>query len=212
MRRLLFATSTLVFASAAAVFPASAQSAGGNPKSGTASNIDQSDTRSAIAPALPTPGATGTAEDYLRRAQQALRAGRTGEAQEALERAETRLLDRSTTPDSAGQADTSPRVDAVRQALTALGHKNRAGAMSAIQTAMTAADANATSASGGMVAMPGTGGAAPVEPMGTMPAPAGSQAGSVPHSANGVAVNPMGGTNQPDAGNQGSAATTPGSP
>ena len=47
-------------------------------------------------PNLPTTlvGPNATPADYLRAAQQSLQAGRTGEAQQALEMAETRLLDR----------------------------------------------------------------------------------------------------------------------
>ncbi len=62
-----------------------------------ASNIDAADTRSQIAPNLPSPqlGPNAGAVDYLRAAQSSLAAGRTGEAQQSLEMAQTRLLDRS---------------------------------------------------------------------------------------------------------------------
>src|SRR4051812_15455407 len=62
-----------------------------------ASNIDQNDTRSLLAPNLPAPpvGADSDPVAYLRAAQAALQAGRTGETQQALEMAQTRLLDRS---------------------------------------------------------------------------------------------------------------------
>ena len=54
-------------------------------------------TRSTIAPALPSPNLPDGAKpsDALRAAQGALAAGRSGEAQDALEMAETRMLDRS---------------------------------------------------------------------------------------------------------------------
>ena len=67
------------------------------PKSGTASNINSGDTPSQIAPSLPTPsvGEGASTATYLRAAQGAIAAGRTGEAQEALERAQTRRLTRS---------------------------------------------------------------------------------------------------------------------
>ena len=59
-----------------------------------ASNIDGSDTRSTIAPNLPSPslGPDASPVDFLRAAQASLQAGRTGEAQQSLEMAQTRLL------------------------------------------------------------------------------------------------------------------------
>src|ERR1700733_13861679 len=58
------------------------------------SNIDERDTRSLIAQNLPSPpvGENANAVDYLRAAQSALVAGHTGEAQQSLEMAQTRLL------------------------------------------------------------------------------------------------------------------------
>ncbi len=197
MRTLLLASAALLLAGGAAV----AQNAAGNPKSGTASNTDQANTHSELAPALPSAGATGTSEEYLQRAERAVKANRTGEAQEALERAETRALDRSTAVDAASQPDTSPRVTAIRKALMALGHRDRKGAMDAIQMAM-----SAPGDAGGAMPMPAASSAPAGEPMGTMPMPA---AGSGPASANGVPVNPAGGTNLPEAGNQGSSPLPP---
>ena len=83
-----------------------------------ASNIAPSDTRSAVAPALPTPavGPSAPPITFLRAARFSIAGGRTGEAQEALERAETRLLDDTAPPGVAappGLADTR----AARQAL-----------------------------------------------------------------------------------------------
>lgn len=109
------------------------------PASGQASNITPSDTHSAIAPRLPGSAASGvdeTAMGQLRRAQQALSAHRTGAAQEALERAETRLLDRST---PAGMTDTpaqNPVVLTISQAREALGRNDLAGAQSLIAKAL----------------------------------------------------------------------------
>lgn len=73
-----------------------------------ASNIEPSDTRSVVAPALPVPPVPSgsTPREFLQAAREAVLRGRSGEAQEALERAETRVLDRSvsvsmgTVPDS----------------------------------------------------------------------------------------------------------------
>ncbi len=70
------------------------------PQSDTASNIGPADTASTIAPTLPSPaiGNDATSRDYLRTARAALVAGRTGEAQQSAEMAETRALDRAVVP------------------------------------------------------------------------------------------------------------------
>jgi hypothetical protein len=108
------------------------------PASSKASNIDPADSRSDIAPHLPSPGGGPNAspQDYLREANSALGAHQTGLAQQALEMAETRLLDRSTLPDAANQPDQSSMIKQVTQARDALGHGDVSGARSAIQTAL----------------------------------------------------------------------------
>lgn len=118
---------------------------GGNvPLSTRASNINQGDTRSEIAPRLPAPdAASNTPEAFLMAAQRALAAGRTGQAQEALERAETRLLTRSTDPSMANTPDSAPMVMQISQARQALARRDNAGARRAIDMAM------ASNASGG---------------------------------------------------------------
>jgi hypothetical protein len=109
-----------------------------------ASNIDQSDTRSQIAPNLPSPIVAPNASpaDYLRAAQQSLQAGRTGEAQQALEMAETRLLDRSVPIGQVNSPDQNPAIAQVNQALQALAAGDRAQAMQLIQRAIPAAMAS----------------------------------------------------------------------
>jgi hypothetical protein len=108
------------------------------PASQNASNTDAANTKSAIAPHLPMPAAGDSAGPvaYLQAADRALAARRTGEAQQALEMAETRLLDRSTPVDQAGQPDQGPQVQQVSQALKALGDGDLAGARSAVQAAL----------------------------------------------------------------------------
>jgi hypothetical protein len=64
------------------------------PRSDTASNLNAATTHSDLAPNLPAPGDDGI-RGLLAEARQDLLAHRTGAAQEALERAETRALDRS---------------------------------------------------------------------------------------------------------------------
>jgi len=110
-----------------------------------ASNIDQQDTRSTIAPNLPAPqlGEGAPPVDYLRAAQSALAAGQTGEAQQALEMAQTRMLDRSVMYDQTNNPTDNPAVTQIRDALHALAAGDRAQAMQLIQSAIPAAQASA---------------------------------------------------------------------
>ncbi len=120
----------------------------GSPLSNNASNTGAANTRSEIAPRLPDPNAAAnTPEAYLSAAQRALAAGRTGAAQEALERAETRILTRSTDPSMAASPADMPMVQQISQARQALANRDVAGARAAIATAM------------------GNAGEAPMEPM-----------------------------------------------
>ena len=109
-----------------------------------ASNIDQSDTRSQIAPNLPSPviGPEASPADYLRAAQQSLAAGRTGEAQQSLEMAETRLLDRSVPMGQSGVPAQNPVIGQINQALRALAAGDRAQTMQLIQAAIPGAMAS----------------------------------------------------------------------
>src|SRR5271165_6159586 len=101
------------------------------PMSNRASNIDQSDTRSTIAPNLPAPpiGQDAPPEAFLQAARGALAAGRTGEAQQSLEMAETRLLDRSVPYNAANVPSRDPRLAIIEQARHALAAGDRAGAI-----------------------------------------------------------------------------------
>jgi hypothetical protein len=89
------------------------------PRGNAASNINESDVHSRIGPNLPTPrvGDEASAGDYLQNARNALMHGQTGEAQEALERAQTRLMGNRQL--DAGQADNDviQRISDARQAL-----------------------------------------------------------------------------------------------
>ncbi len=118
--------------------PTSAYRGGaGSPRSNRASNIAPSDTRSEIAPRLPDPATGGnTPEAYLAAAQRALDTGKTGAAQEALERAETRLLSRSTDPSAAASPADMPMVQQISQARQALATRDIASARSAIRAAL----------------------------------------------------------------------------
>lgn len=99
------------------------------PRSNNASNIGPSDTRSNIAPTLPASGLGENAKamEYLTEARASLVAGRTGEAQQSLEMAETRALER---PDGASLAAR------IRDARQALGAGNKSGAIALIDAAL----------------------------------------------------------------------------
>ena len=87
------------------------------------SNITPSDTRSNVAPSLPSPavGMEGTPRDYLMAARSSLGSGKTGEAQQALEMAETRLLSRSVEVQNAQSPSDQIMVKAISDARHALG-------------------------------------------------------------------------------------------
>lgn len=106
--------------------PASAYQGGaGSPFSPHASNIEGADTHSDIAPRLPDPDAEGDGPGaYLAAAQRALSHHQTGAAQEALERAQTRILSRSTHPALANAPDDTGLSRAITDARLALGQRD----------------------------------------------------------------------------------------
>jgi hypothetical protein len=108
------------------------------PKSDKASNIQGSDTSSMLAPTLPAPaiGEAAAPADYLRAARAALTAGQTGKAQQSLEMAETRSLDRVLPPGQDIAASNSRLVAQIRDARHALGSGDRAGALAMIDLAL----------------------------------------------------------------------------
>ncbi len=108
------------------------------PASSRASTIDRADTPGGIAPHLPQPDAPADSgpDELLRAADRALADHRTGAAQQALEMAETRLLDRSTEIGASGRPDQDPRVLHVGAALQALGRGDIAAARAGIAVAM----------------------------------------------------------------------------
>ena len=70
---------------------------------------------------LPIPQVTDdSALSYLKAARSALAGGKTGLAQEALERAESRLLTRDVAPSQAGSASSDPSISEISKALQAL--------------------------------------------------------------------------------------------
>jgi hypothetical protein len=108
------------------------------PYSEKAGNISPQDTTSTIAPNLPTPsiGENATVHDYLMAARTALLIGKTGEAQQSLEMAETRALDRSVPLFQTGVPSKNPLVDEINQALQALAGGDRGRAVQIIETAL----------------------------------------------------------------------------
>jgi hypothetical protein len=106
------------------------------PRSDTASNLDAQTTRSELAPNLPAPPATDDIQTLLLDARQSLLAGRSGEAQEALERAETRALDRSIPAGTEHVVARGPLVVAMQRARAALAAGDIAGATRIINAAL----------------------------------------------------------------------------
>lgn len=122
------------------------------------------------AAALP---ADGTPEEYLTHAQRAVQQRQGTTARDALERAETRLLDRSATPAAAGQPQSSPALRSIQQAREAVARRDWQTASQAVNEAMSGArmatTSPATTTSGAMgqgTSAQGTmsGGAAPMTP------------------------------------------------
>ncbi len=95
-------------------------------------------------PPLPTPelGEGAAPSAYLQAAIGALATGHTGEAQQALEMAQTRLLDRSVPLGQTNTPSANPAVDQISAALQALAAGDRAGCMTRIQAAQATLRAN----------------------------------------------------------------------
>lgn len=91
-----------------------------------------------IAGRLPTPPVDENAgpRDFLLAARGALAAGRTGEAQEALERAETRLLDRSVPLFKTNEQSRDALVQQIQDVLHTLGAGDRMAAMQLLEQAI----------------------------------------------------------------------------
>ncbi len=113
------------------------------PLGNRASNINQYNTHSRIAPNLPSPqlAPNASAADFLRAADDALRAGRTGEAQQALEMAQTRLLSRSVPQGQTNNPSGNPAVAQISQALQALAAGRRMQTIQLIDAAIPLANA-----------------------------------------------------------------------
>lgn len=111
--------------------PPSASNQPREPSSVMASNILAADTHSDIAPSLPATGLNFDASpgQFLRNARTDLVANQTGAAQQALEMAETRMLDRSVLADKVGAPDHQAVIEHVSSALRDLGAGNTSDAI-----------------------------------------------------------------------------------
>jgi hypothetical protein len=96
----------------------------GSPQSDTAGNIGPAGSAATVAPTLPSPaiGNDAMSRDYLRTARAALVAGRTGEAQQSLEMAETRALDRTVVLGRTNTPSSSVYIARIGDARRALGN------------------------------------------------------------------------------------------
>jgi alkylation response protein AidB-like acyl-CoA dehydrogenase len=92
------------------------------------------DTASPYGIRLPTPEVAENAPPatFLNAARLAIAAGREGEAQEALERAESRALDRSVRPSRAGASSRQPLAARIAEARAALATGDRMQALQRI--------------------------------------------------------------------------------
>ncbi len=99
------------------------------------SNLPGQSAMPELSPRLPAAPENADAAQLLAIARSALAAGQTGAAQEALERAETRVLDRSVPPSQAHTPSADPAVTALGAALAALGAGDVAAAQRQIDAA-----------------------------------------------------------------------------
>jgi hypothetical protein len=104
------------------------------PLSPNASNITASDTHSTIAPTSPGPnvGPNPNVRQLLIAGRLALANNQTGTSQEALEQAETLILDRSVLQSQGAQSSQDPVVTQITQARLELGQGNKTGALQII--------------------------------------------------------------------------------
>ena len=112
------------------------------PVANQASNIAPQDTRSIIAPTLPKPplAENATPAQFLAAARDSLARGQTGAAQEALERAMTRRLDRDALRGIDPSGD--PMIGKIRASLDALASHQLQTAQQDISSAMPATAEN----------------------------------------------------------------------
>lgn len=109
------------------------------PRSPNASNINSGDAASTIAPTPPAPDVPpgSPASAYLMSASQSLAANQTGTADEALEDAETTILQRAVPAAMANMPSSDPVVAQIEQARQEIGDNNDQAANATIQQILT---------------------------------------------------------------------------
>jgi hypothetical protein len=144
---LRFATFTALLALAAT--PVAAQTGtdapGKEPVSTAPANVNPIDTHTLWSPQLPAPPVSDNAPAaaFVQAAQRALAGGRPGEAQEAIERAESRALNRSVVPSTAKNPSHQPLVQQLAKARQLLAAGDKAGAMTMLNQALANPEAKA---------------------------------------------------------------------
>jgi len=108
---------------------------------------------------LPTAGlpADGSPEVFLQQAQDALARRQTGVARAALERAETRMLDRSVPPSAVNQPDNAPQIQQIGEARRAIERNDIATARQLISQVLSSGMAAGGGTSGGTMGGSGSG-------------------------------------------------------
>jgi hypothetical protein len=122
--------------------PALAQPSATGPSTDSPSGVGSAGAGGLASTALPAPPVDANAPPtaFLRAAQSAMLVGRNGEAQEALEMAQTRLLDRSVPLFQTNNPSQNPAVREISLALQSLAVGNRETALRHIQAAIATAD------------------------------------------------------------------------
>jgi hypothetical protein len=200
MRNLLYASVALLGLAASGAYAQTTAAPAGAPPAG----------RGVIVPPLPAAsvGANATPQQYLQAAQTALDHRQTGQARDALEQAETRLLDRSVAPSMAGQPDQNPAIKNIGDAREAIRRGDLAGAKQSITEAMNATTAGTPDSSMPSGSMPSgsmPSGSMPGNAMGAggsgMTAP--SATGGMPPQGGNTGANPGSGSNSNNGGSTG---------
>ncbi len=108
------------------------------PLSDKASNTNAGDTKNVIAPRLPTPQVSESSgpRDFLIAARQALATNQTGEAQEALERAESRALEGNILASDIAMPSQKSTVQTIAAARQALAEGDRGASIMLIDKAL----------------------------------------------------------------------------
>ncbi len=124
--------------------PSTPDAGGKQPLSTVPTNVNPGDTHTLWSPQLPTPEIDENASPaaFAQAAKAAIAAGKLGEAQEAIERAESRALDRSVRPSRAGEPSRQPLVQQLADARQALAAGDKAGALAKLDAALANPDAS----------------------------------------------------------------------